>query len=363
MFRSLGNRSILKFENVLYMNLDTLIRKNILDLKPYSSARDEFSGEAMVFLDANENPWNQPYNRYPDPLQRELKEKISRIKEIPVDSIFLGNGSDEPIDLLIKAFCEPGIHHIIQMEPTYGMYQVAAGINNTPVRRVPLADGYQLDVPAMLAAVDGNTRMIFLCSPNNPTGNLLRKDDIEAILYGFDGPVVVDEAYIDFQPEGSFLPLLGQYNNLIVLQTFSKAWGMAGIRLGMAFARPDLIAILNKIKYPYNINILTQAKALELLDNADEMSQWVSVLVKEREMLAAQLTNLPFVEKVWPSDANFLLVKVKNARGIYNYLVSKGIIIRDRSRILLCEESLRITVGSEEENKILLQALQSMLEV
>ena len=344
------------------MNLDKLIRKNILALKPYSSARDEYSGEAMVFLDANENPWNQPYNRYPDPLQRNLKDKIAALKGVADDSIFLGNGSDEPIDLLIKAFCEPGVHHIIQMEPTYGMYQVAAGINNTPVKRVPLTVDYQLDVTAMLASVDENTRMIFLCSPNNPTGNLLRKADIEAVLNGFEGPVVVDEAYIDFEPGGSFLPLLGNYDNLVVLQTFSKAWGMAGIRLGMAFARPDLIAILNKIKYPYNINILTQAKAMELLGNDGDMSQWVSVLVKERESLAAQLAGLSFVEKVWPSDANFLLVKVKNAREIYNYLVSKGIIVRDRSRILLCEESLRITVGSEEENTILLEALHSMQE-
>ena len=349
-------------ENDLCMNLDKLIRKNILALKPYSSARDEYSGEAMVFLDANENPWNQPYNRYPDPLQRNLKDKIAALKGVSADSIFLGNGSDEPIDLLIKAFCEPGVHHIIQMEPTYGMYQVAAGINNTPVKRVPLTADYQLDVPAMLAAVDENTRMIFLCSPNNPTGNLLRKPDIEAVLNGFEGPVVVDEAYIDFEPGGSFLPLLGKHGNLVVLQTFSKAWGMAGIRLGMAFARPDLIAILNKIKYPYNINILTQAKAMELLGNEGEMSHWVSVLVKERENLAAQLAGLSFVEKVWPSDANFLLVKVKNAREIYNYLVSKGIIVRDRSRILLCEESLRITVGSEEENTILLEALHSTQE-
>jgi histidinol-phosphate aminotransferase len=340
------------------MNLEKYIRNNILTLKPYSSARDEFSGEAMVFLDANENPFNQPYNRYPDPLQRELKSRIGKIKGVSAENIFLGNGSDEPIDLLIRAFCEPGIHNIVQIEPTYGMYQVAAGINNVEVKKTLLTDNYQLDATGLLDSVDDHTRIIFLCTPNNPTGNALDTNEMIKVLNGFNGPVVVDEAYIDFAPGLSLLPRLKEFSNLIILQTFSKAWGMAGIRLGMAFASAQIISILNKIKYPYNLNILTQQKALELLVNADEMQQWVETLLAEREKLAAALNQIPYVEKVWPSDANFLLVKIKNARRVYEFLVEKGIIVRDRSKVLLCEDSLRITVGSEEENKALIEALK-----
>jgi histidinol-phosphate aminotransferase len=340
------------------MNLEKYIRNNILTLKPYSSARDEFSGEAMVFLDANENPFNQPYNRYPDPLQRELKSRIGKIKGVSAENIFLGNGSDEPIDLLIRAFCEPGIHNIVQIEPTYGMYQVAAGINNVEVKKTLLTDNYQLDAAGLLDSVDDHTRIIFLCTPNNPTGNALDTNEMIKVLNGFNGPVVVDEAYIDFAPGLSLLPRLKEFSNLIILQTFSKAWGMAGIRLGMAFASAQIISILNKIKYPYNLNILTQQKALELLVNADEMQQWVETLLAEREKLAAALNQIPYVEKVWPSDANFLLVKIKNARRVYEFLVEKGIIVRDRSKVLLCEDSLRITVGSEEENKALIEALK-----
>jgi histidinol-phosphate aminotransferase len=340
------------------MNLEKYIRNNILTLKPYSSARDEFSGEAMVFLDANENPFNQPYNRYPDPLQRELKSRIGKIKGVSAENIFLGNGSDEPIDLLIRAFCEPGIHNIVQIEPTYGMYQVAAGINNVEVKKTLLTDNYQLDAAELLDSVDDYTRIIFLCTPNNPTGNALDTSEMIKVLNGFDGPVVVDEAYIDFAPGLSLLPRLKEFSNLIILQTFSKAWGMAGIRLGMAFASAQIISILNKIKYPYNLNILTQQKALELLVNADEMQQWVETLLAEREKLAAALNQIQYVEKVWPSDANFLLVKIKNARRVYEFLVEKGIIVRDRSKVLLCEDSLRITVGSEEENKALIEALK-----
>jgi histidinol-phosphate aminotransferase len=340
------------------MNLEKYIRNNILTLKPYSSARDEFSGEAMVFLDANENPFNQPYNRYPDPLQRELKSRIGKIKGVSAENIFLGNGSDEPIDLLIRAFCEPGIHNIVQIEPTYGMYQVAAGINNVEVKKTLLTDNYQLDAAGLLDSVDDYTRIIFLCTPNNPTGNALDTNEMIKVLNGFIGPVVVDEAYIDFAPGLSLLPRLKEFSNLIILQTFSKAWGMAGIRLGMAFASAQIISILNKIKYPYNLNILTQQKALELLQKAGEMKQWVETLLAEREKLAAALNQIPYVEKVWPSDANFLLVKMKNARSVYEFLVEKGIIVRDRSKVLLCEDSLRITVGSEEENKALIEALK-----
>lgn len=345
------------------MNLEKYIRKNILTLKPYSSARDEFSGEAMVFLDANENPFNQPYNRYPDPLQRELKSRIGKIKGVSPENIFLGNGSDEPIDLIIRAFCEPGIHNIVQIEPTYGMYQVAAGINNVEVKKTLLTDNYQLDAAGLLDSADDHTRIIFLCTPNNPTGNALDTTEIVKVLNGFDGPVVLDEAYIDFAPGLSLLPRLPEFKNLIILQTFSKAWGMAGIRLGMAFASSEIISILNKIKYPYNLNILTQKKALELLEDADEMKKWVETLQDEREKLANALNQILYVEKVWPSDANFLLVKMKNARKVYEFLVEKGIIVRDRSKVLLCEDSLRITVGSEEENKALIEALKNKYQL
>lgn len=341
------------------MNLQNLIRKNILAMKPYSSARDEFSGEAMVFLDANENPFNQPYNRYPDPLQRELKARIAQIRNVPASSIFLGNGSDEPIDLLIRAFCEPSQDNIIQMEPTYGMYQVAASINDVKVVKVPLLSDFSLDADAILESVTPGSKMVFLCSPNNPTGNSLDPESVLKILREFRGLVVVDEAYIDFDPGSSLLPRLGEFDNLVILQTLSKAWGMAGIRLGMAFSSPEITGVLNKIKYPYNINMLTQQKALELLGNTAEKDQWVNTLLQERKILAEKLEEIPYVRKVWPSDANFILVTMNNARKTYEYLVDQGIIVRDRSRILLCDESLRITVGSESENEALLSALMN----
>lgn len=341
------------------MNLQNLIRKNILAMKPYSSARDEFSGEAMVFLDANENPFNQPYNRYPDPLQRELKARIAQIRNVPASSIFLGNGSDEPIDLLIRAFCEPSQDNIIQMEPTYGMYQVAASINDVKVVKVPLLSDFSLDADAILESVTPGSKMVFLCSPNNPTGNSLDPESVLKILREFRGLVVVDEAYIDFDPGSSLLPRLGEFDNMVILQTLSKAWGMAGIRLGMAFSSPEITGVLNKIKYPYNINMLTQQKALELLGNTVEKDQWVNTLLQERKILAEKLEEIPYVRKVWPSDANFILVTMKNARKTYEYLVDQGIIVRDRSRILLCDESLRITVGSESENEALLSALMN----
>lgn len=341
------------------MNLNKLLRKNIKNLVPYSSARDEFSGDGKVFLDANENPFNEPYNRYPDPLQKMLKRKISDIKNVSREQIFLGNGSDEPIDLLIRAFCEPETDNIVTIDPSYGMYQVAANINNVAIRKVPLSPGFVLDPMNVLHAVDLHTKLIFLCSPNNPSGNNLSRSAMLHIVRNFKGIVVVDEAYIDFSPGKSLLPDLETHQNLVVLQTFSKAWGMAGIRLGMAFAAPEIIAVLNKIKYPYNLNILTQQKALELLENKSIVENWVSTLISERERVAEELGKLEVVQKVYPSDANFLLVAVNNAADLYQKLVKLGIVVRDRSKVHLCVDCLRITIGSPGENDQLLNALKT----
>ena len=343
------------------MNLDQLLRTNIKALKPYSSARDEFTGEADVYLDANENPFNAPYNRYPDPLQWDVKEKIATIKNIVVEKIFLGNGSDEPIDIVYRAFCEPGIDNVVSIDPTYGMYQVAADINNVEIRKVKLNEDFGFSAQKLLDAANIYTKAIFICSPNNPTGNLLDKSEIVKLITCFDGLVVVDEAYIDFSPESSLLSELDKYENLIILQTFSKAWGMAGIRLGMAFAQPEIIRIFNKIKYPYNINMLTQKKALELLDLIPEKEAWVKTIVDERDKMVRKLFKLPFVQVVYPSDANFLLVKMHDARGIYDYLKDQKIIVRDRSKIALCDDCLRITIGSPMENKMLRKALKELI--
>jgi len=343
------------------MELDKLQRKNIRSLTPYSSARDEYTGEAMVFLDANENPFNQPYNRYPDPLQKAVKEKISAFKNIDTEQIFLGNGSDEPIDLLIRAFCDPGIDNIISLNPTYGMYQVAADISGVELKKVSLTDEYELDSAAVLEAINTQTKLIFLCSPNNPTGNSLQKEAILKIVENFEGLVVIDEAYIDFAPGKTLIGEITNHPNLIVLQTFSKAWGMAGIRLGMAFASPEVIKILNKIKYPYNLNILTQQKALELIKEKDKVEKWIKLIIAERKKMAELFMEFPFVEKIYPSDANFLLIKMNDARGIYDFLVEKGIIVRDRSKVHLCDSSLRITIGSSEENKLLLTTLKELV--
>ncbi len=343
------------------MNLNKLLRKNIQTLKPYSSARDEYTGKAMVYLDANENPFNQPYNRYPDPLQREVKEKISVIKNIAANQIFLGNGSDEPIDLLIRAFCEPGVDNIVTIDPTYGMYQVAADISGVELCKVSLNKNFDLDTAKIIAKTNINSKLIFLCSPNNPTGNSLNKEAILNIVKSFKGIVIIDEAYIDFAPEKSLLPQLNSFENLVILQTFSKAWGVAGIRLGMAFASPEIINILNKIKYPYNINILTQQKAMELLSKKEEVKSWVNQIITERKKMAELLGKFPFVLKIYPSDTNFLLVKMHDANGIYNYLVDEGIIVRDRSKVHLCENSLRITIGTSNENEILINALKQLI--
>lgn len=338
--------------------LDELTRPNIRRLKPYSSARDEYKGKtASVFLDANENPYNQPYNRYPDPLQGEVKQALSAVKGVDPDSVFLGNGSDEAIDLLFRAFCEPGCDNVIAIDPTYGMYEVCAAINNVAYRRVPLDDAFRFRADDMLRKADAQTKLMFLCSPNNPTGNSLDRAEVERLLEAFDGLVVVDEAYIDFSSEPSMLGQLKERPNLVILQTFSKAWGCAGIRLGIACAHPEVIAILNKIKYPYNVNLLTQREALHMLQQPLQVQQWVDVLLKERERLMEAFAELPCCLQVYPTDANFFLAKVTDANGIYARLVERGIIVRNRSHVTLCDNCLRITVGTSEENDALLEAL------
>jgi histidinol-phosphate aminotransferase len=341
-------------------DLTKLVRKNVLNLKPYSSARDEFQGSATVYLDANENPNQSPFNRYPDPHQIKLKEKISAIKSVPVDQVFLGNGSDEPIDLLIRAFCEPGIDKVLIPQPTYGMYTVSAEINNVEIKTLPLTSDFDIDLSLISEAWDDHTKLIFLCSPNNPSGNLLDPEKIKSILNKFDGIVVVDEAYIDFTNYPGFVSLLSSYPNLVVLQTLSKAWGLAAIRLGMCFASKEIIAVLNKIKPPYNISILSQQTALEELHFEVRKNRWVSEIIAERGKLSESLAKLKSVQKVYPSDANFLLVKIDNARKVYEGLVKKGIIVRDRSNVILCADCLRITVGTAQENQILLNELKQL---
>jgi histidinol-phosphate aminotransferase len=344
-------------------SLDKILRENIKSLKPYSSARDEYTGKEAVFLDANENPYDSSYNRYPDPLQAEVKERISSIKGIKPGNIFLGNGSDESIDLLIRAFCEPRIDNIVSVEPTYGMYKVLADINDIEFITVLLTTDFELDIKAILEAADNNTKLVFLCSPNNPTANSFKKQDIITILKYFEGIVVVDEAYIDFSTKGSLLPLLGDYKNLVILQTFSKAWGLAGIRLGMAFAASEIINVLNRIKYPYNISSLTLETANKELADDSSRKQWIERILNSRNILVEELNKLPVVIKVYPSDANFLLVRMNSAKEIYEYLVDRKIIVRDRSNIALCEECLRITIGTEDENNILLDALKEYIEI
>jgi len=337
-----------------------LLRKNIEALTPYSSARDEFSGSASVFLDANENPYDTGYNRYPDPYQQEVKKRIAEIKGVQPNHIFLGNGSDEPIDLLYRAFCNPGIDNSIIIEPSYGMYTVSADINDIEIRKVLLNDDYQIEASKLLAVADDKSKLLFLCSPNNPTGNNLDRGEMLKVIQGFRGIVVVDEAYIDFAPGTTLLADIEKYPNLVVLQTFSKAWGLAGIRLGMAFASPEIIAVLNKIKFPYNINQLTQQRVMQSLQNVEEKDAWVKTIIAEREKLANELKQLSFVQKVYPSNANFLLVKMDGARKKFEHLMNEGVIVRDRSKIALCEDSLRITVGSPEENSELLKKISNI---
>ena len=337
----------------------TLVRPNIWSLSPYTSARDEYQGkDAKVFLDANENPYNAPFNRYPDPLQRDLKKKIAVIKGVNEQSIFFGNGSDEAIDLMFRMFCRPGIDNAVAIEPTYGMYGVCADINDVEYRRVLMDDNFQPSYDKIMSAVDANTKLIFFCSPNNPSGNNIDRKVIDKVLDTYQGIVIVDEAYIDFAGVPSYLEQLDSRPNLIVLQTFSKAWGMAGIRLGMAFAQPEIIQIMNKVKYPYNINQLTQKRAMEEVMQYDRVQGWVNSILKERTRLMSEFAKLDCTLKVYPSDANFFLARVKDAKATYDYLVGCGIIVRNRSKIALCGNSLRVTVGTAPENNALIDALK-----
>ncbi len=338
--------------------LEKWLRPDLLHLQPYSSARSEYKGSAHIFLDANENPFeHHGLNRYPDPLQWALKQRIAAWRRVAPEQIFLGNGSDEAIDLLIRLCCRPGTDHIVVLPPTYGMYEVCAHISGVAVVHVPLQADFQINVEAVLATVIPQSKLLFVCSPNNPSGNAFSLAEVEALVQGFPGLVVVDEAYVDFSAQPSALSLLLRYNNLAVLQTFSKAWGLAGIRLGMAFAQPELITWLNKIKPPYNISQLTQEAALKALQRLVQYQDEVRLILQEREQLANALAQLPVVERVFPSDANFLLVRVTDPYSLYNWLVSQGIIVRNRTNVLLCEGCLRITVGTPAENRQLLQAL------
>ena len=341
------------------ISLEQLVRPNIWSLAPYSSARDEYSGkEAHVFLDANENPYNGPYNRYPDPLQRELKGMLKKVKGIPEENIFLGNGSDEAIDLAYRVFCNPGRDNVVAIAPTYGMYQVCADINDIEYRTVLLDENFDFKAADLLAACDEHTKIIWLCSPNNPTGNSLNRDEILKVVEGFEGIVIVDEAYIDFAQQLSMRQELPTHPNLIILQTMSKAWGSAAIRLGMAFASKEIIAIYNKVKYPYNVNQLTQEQALEMLKDPFEVDKWVKILMSERSRLMQAFLELPICEKIYKTDANFFLAKMTDANAIYNYLVDKGVIVRNRNKVQLCQNCLRITIGNRTENNELLSALR-----
>lgn len=343
-------------------DINKILRPNIKKLVPYSSARDEFKGEANVHLDANENAFGSPldtaYNRYPDPLQYKVKTRLSEIKGVPPRNIFLGNGSDEAIDVLFRSFCNPGVDNVILVPPTYGMYEVSANINDVETRKVLLTEDYQLNLEGIAEAIDEHTKMIFICSPNNPTGNSINREDVETLLTNFSGLIIVDEAYINFSRQKTFIQELTEYANLVVLQTLSKAWGLAGLRVGMAFASEEIIEVMNKVKPPYNINEASQQLALEALNNINTVNNWIKETLAQRDKLVLQLKNFDFVLDIYPSDANFILVKTTGARDIYNYLVQQGIIIRDRSKVELCEGCLRITIGTPTENEILINALQ-----
>ena len=339
--------------------LEELTRPNIWALKPYSSARDEYSGnEAKVFLDANENPYYNPLNRYPDPLQRDLKARLAQIKGVAKENIFLGNGSDEAIDLAYRCFTRPGTDNVVAIEPTYGMYKVCADINDIEYRPVLLDQDFQIKSDELLRACDKHTKLIWLCSPNNPTGNNLNRNEIVKTIECFDGLVIVDEAYSDFSQERPLRLEIDKYPNLIVLNTFSKAWGCAAIRLGMAFADKKIIDIFNKVKYPYNVNALTQKNALEALAEPYEVDKWIKIILLERSRMIDAFKLLPSCEKVYPTDANFFLAKMHDAQTIYDYLKSNGIIVRNRTHVNLCDDCLRITIGSKTENNELLAALR-----
>ena len=340
-------------------SLEELTRPNIWKLAPYSSARNEYSGHtARVFLDANENPYNAPLNRYPDPLQSEVKKQLSKIKGVPQECIFIGNGSDEAIDLPYRCFCRPGIDNVVAIEPTYGMYKVCADINDVEYRPVLLDEKYQITADRLLAASDNHTKLIWICSPNNPTGNSIIRDEIEKTIIRFEGIVVLDEAYGDFSSQKSFRTELSKHPNLIVLNTFSKAWGCAAIRMGMAFANKEIIQLFNKVKYPYNVNLLTQQQALEAMKEPYEVTKWVRTLLLERNRMVEAFKLLPNCLRVYPTDANFFLAKMTDAQRIYDYLVARGIIVRNRTRVQLCNNCLRITIGNKSENNELLSALR-----
>jgi histidinol-phosphate aminotransferase len=336
----------------------SLVRKNILELSPYSTARDEYSGPLGTYMDANENPYNSPYNRYPDPHHRLLKERLAQIKKTPAGTIFVGNGSDEAIDLVFRVFCEPGRDNAVSISPTYGMYKVAAAINNVEMKEVRLREDFSLDVDALLAAADKRSRLLFICSPNNPTGNSFPIEEIEQLIRQFKGMVVLDEAYIDFSERAGFLARLPEFPNLIILQTLSKAWGMAGLRIGLAFAQEEVIALLSRVKYPYNVNVVAQQIALEQLNK--NIKTQVAEIQSQRKWMGAQLDTVPVVKHIYPSDANFLLVRVNHPKTVYKELIARGIIVRDRSNMPGCEGCLRITIGTPEENQRLVDVLQEV---
>jgi histidinol-phosphate aminotransferase len=347
--------------NISCSQTEKIIRQHIHTVQPYSTARDEFDGQAEIYLDANENPYPSPYNRYPDPHQRQLKEEIARIKQVEPDQIFIGNGSDEAIDLLIRLCCEPNRDAVVIPDPTYGMYAVSAQINAVPVIRIPLTAGFQLDADAMLEAAHPSVKIIFLCSPNNPSGNLLDKNLVRKIIRSFNGWVVVDEAYIDFADDPGFLPELNQWPNLIVLQTFSKAWGLAGLRTGMAFASKDIVRLLNKIKPPYNISSVVQRLVLDELQKREKVEQHIQEIKEQRNQLEQELKRLSIVQHIYPSDANFLLVRFAEARQVFHYLLKNGIIVRDRSSVRHGTNCLRITIGTPGENRRLLEVLNNFM--
>ncbi|OOG77038.1 histidinol-phosphate transaminase [Algoriphagus sp. A40] len=346
-------------------DLNSLLRPHIAKLQPYTSARDEYTGKEGVFLDANENPFGsiteQDFNRYPDPYQSALKTEISKIKAVQTSQIFLGNGSDEAIDLLYRAFCNPGKDNVILLPPTYGMYEVSANINDVEIRKVSLSEDFQLQPEKIMAAADANSKILFICSPNNPSANKAKREDVLFLLNNFKGLVVVDEAYIDFSDEPSFTAELDNFPNLLVMQTFSKAWGLASLRLGMAFASEEIIRILNKIKPPYNISGLTQETVLAAITNKTKVDQMIREILEERDFLQSELGKFAFVKKIHPSHANFLLVQIPNASQVYDDLIAEKVIVRNRAKVLLCEDCLRITVGTRTENEALISALKKMI--
>ncbi len=343
-------------------NIDNLIRENIKNLKPYSSARNEYTGDASVFLDANENSYGSPldenYNRYPDPLQWHLKQELSKIKGVPPQNIFIGNGSDEVIDIAFRIFCEPGKDNVIICPPTYGMYKVCANINNVEIREVQLTEDFQLNVEDILSAINENTKLLFICSPNNPTGNNLQRFDIELLLNNFPGIVIIDEAYINFSRQKTFIQELTEYENLVVMQTLSKAWGLAALRLGLGFASEKIIDLFNKVKPPYNINQASQQLGLKALLNIDEVNANIKNIVEQRKMVQQQMEQFNFIQKIYPSDSNFILIKVNNADRLYQYLLAHEIIVRNRSKEPLCGNCIRITIGTPKENETLINVLK-----